>query len=67
MRNLLIKEIFDMGYNVLAGFKKDSIIEKVHSMMEKEFLPPSENPFGDGHAAEKMVEILYKRLGGDLS
>jgi len=33
-------------------------------MMKKEFVPPSENPFGDGHSAEKMVEILYKKLGG---
>ena len=57
------REIFDMGYNVLAGFKKDSIIEKVSFMMKKEFVPPSENPFGDGHSAEKMVEILCKKLG----
>jgi len=50
--------------DVLAGFKKDSIIEKVSFMMKKEFVPPSENPFGDGHSAENMLEILYKKLGG---
>jgi len=58
------QEIFDMEYNVLAGFKGDSIIKKISFMMEKEFIPPSENPFGDGHSAERMVEILYKKLGG---
>jgi len=56
------QEIFDMGYNVLAGFKKDTIIGKVFSMIKKDYVPPTENPFGDGHAAEKMVEILSKKL-----
>jgi len=48
--------------DIFAGFKKDSVIEKVSFMMKKEFIPPSENPFGDGHSAEKMVDILCKKL-----
>lgn len=58
------REIFDMGYNVLAGLKKDTIIEKVLYMIKKDFVQPPENPFGDGHSAEKMVEILRNKLEG---
>lgn len=54
------KEIFDMGYNVLAGIKKEDILANVLNMLSKGFTPiePPENPFGDGYAANKMVDIL---------
>jgi len=55
-------EIFDMGYNVLAGFEKKSIKDNVFSMLNKNFIPPSENLFGDGHSSEKMVDILCQKL-----
>lgn len=54
------KEIFNMGYNVLAGTRKEDIVREVHTMLERKFTPfdPLENPFGDGQAANKMASIL---------
>jgi UDP-N-acetylglucosamine 2-epimerase (non-hydrolysing) len=57
------KEIFDIGYNILAGFKKDFIKKSIISMLSKDFIEPSVYPFGDGHSANRMVEILYQFLG----
>ncbi len=56
------KEIFDMGYNILAGTEKEQIIEYILRMLNKEFIPPIQNPFGNGNAAEKMVQILNRKL-----
>ena len=58
------REIFDMGYNVLAGTKKENVVKEVEAILKKGFAPitPPENPFGDGHAADKMVSILMKRI-----
>jgi len=58
------KEIFDMGYNVLAGTKEKNILEEVKKMLSKKLRPIkiSENPFGNGHAADKMLTILLKNL-----
>lgn len=54
------KETFDMGYNVLAGTKKENVVKELEAMLSKGFDPaiPPENPFGDGHAADKMISIL---------
>lgn len=56
------KEIFEMGYNVLTGFEKSKIISAIESMLRREFIPPKSNPFGDGHAAERMVKIIREVL-----
>lgn len=55
-------EIFDMGYNILAGTKKKSILIAVENMLSKEFIPPKENPLGDGNAGREMVKILKDKL-----
>lgn len=62
------KEIFDMGYNVLAGTEKESILRNVENMLGRKFGPidSGENPFGDGHAADKMVAILMEKILGGL-
>jgi UDP-N-acetylglucosamine 2-epimerase (non-hydrolysing) len=38
------KELFDMGYNVLAGTRKESILSAVRDMLSSNFIPPKENP-----------------------
>ncbi len=58
------EEIFNMGYNILAGTEKEQVIECILKMLNKEFVPPTQNPFGDGNAAEKMIQIIYQNLGG---
>jgi len=48
-------ETVQVGWNNLVGTQTDRIIATV-----RDFLPPVEHPplFGDGHAAERIVEIL---------
>ncbi len=54
------KEIFDLGYNILAGHKKDRILESVQEMSGKIFAPVVDNPFGDGTASKKIISILQQ-------
>ncbi len=48
-------ETVQSGWNCLAGTSTDTIVEKYRN-----FFPPHERPplFGDGHAADKIVDIL---------
>lgn len=52
------KEIFDLGYNILAGHKKDRILESIEEMCGKALNPVNDNPFGDGTASKKIISIL---------
>lgn len=56
------EEVFGMGYNVLAGTKKENILKQIRMMLKRKFNPitPSQNPFGNGRAANKMISILLK-------
>jgi len=58
------KEIFNMGYNVLAGTKKENILKQIKIMLKRKFkqISSAKNPFGDGYAADKMVDILIENL-----
>ena len=51
-------ETLDVGANVLAGTDTDTIIEKSRTMLTR--LPDWQNPYGDGHAGRRMVDILIK-------
>jgi len=53
-------ETLEVGSNVLAGTNSCSIIEKVKLMLAKD--NSWENPFGDGKAACRIVEILRWKL-----
>ncbi len=57
-------EVFDQGYNVLVGTKKESILAQIEKMFGKKFDPidSRESPFGDGNAANKMVSILMEKI-----
>lgn len=49
-------ETVEVGANVLAGTSQAGIIESARSMMGRE--KKWQNPFGDGKAAEKIVNII---------
>jgi UDP-N-acetylglucosamine 2-epimerase (non-hydrolysing) len=53
-------ETLDVGSNVLAGAEPDEIISKTRHMLNRKSNWP--NPFGDGRAAERIVNILEKEL-----
>jgi UDP-N-acetylglucosamine 2-epimerase (non-hydrolysing) len=62
-------ETLDVGSNILAGTKPEKILECVKIMLQilkksliKNTSLNGENPFGDGKAGEKIVNILRKRL-----
>jgi UDP-N-acetylglucosamine 2-epimerase (non-hydrolysing) len=50
------------GTNVIAGVKKENIINAAHAQLKKFFKTTSVTvpPFWDGKAAERIVEILAK-------
>lgn len=52
-------ETIEVGANILAGTSPDKILECARTMMGKK--KKWQNPFGDGKAAEKIVNII---LGG---
>jgi UDP-N-acetylglucosamine 2-epimerase (non-hydrolysing) len=51
-------ETLDVGSNVLAGTDAQTILEKSRIMLDKK--PDWKNPYGDGHAAKRMVDILVE-------
>jgi len=54
-------ETLEVGSNMLAGTDPDTIVERTEHMLgvEKNWA----NPFGDGKAGERIVQILKDRLG----
>jgi len=54
-------ETLDVGSNAIAGVVPDSVVRSVEEMLRR----PRDwrNPFGDGHAAERVVETCLARLG----
>jgi UDP-N-acetylglucosamine 2-epimerase (non-hydrolysing) len=51
-------ETVEVGANIVAGTNPKSVLEKVSIMMRRE--RKWMNPFGDGKASERIVEILSK-------
>ncbi len=54
-------ETLEAGSNVLAGTEPKAIVEKASTMYGKE--KNWRNPFGDGSAGKKIVELLDKHFG----
>jgi UDP-N-acetylglucosamine 2-epimerase (non-hydrolysing) len=52
-------ETLDVGSNVLAGIEAENILAATTEMLDRTV--NWENPFGDGRAAERIVEILAMR------
>jgi len=57
-----VAELFDTGYNILAGFETDKILNCIDEMHEYSFDSFLDSPFGKGNAAENMVKILMEKL-----
>lgn len=53
-------ELVELGHNVVAGTDSNRIVATTRALLAAERAPPKENPFGDGRAAEKIVDILMK-------
>jgi UDP-N-acetylglucosamine 2-epimerase (non-hydrolysing) len=53
-------ETLDVGSNVLAGTKPDRIVDCVKLMLGRR--NDWENPFGDGKAGKRIIEILRREL-----
>ncbi len=49
-------ETVEAGANIVAGIEPDGIIAAAASMLDKK--RSWENPFGDGHAGERILDIL---------
>jgi UDP-N-acetylglucosamine 2-epimerase (non-hydrolysing) len=49
-------ETLEVGSNALAGTDPDTIVQKVHVMLNKK--RQWKNPFGDGKAAQRILRIL---------
>lgn len=59
-------EGIEAGTSVLAGVDREGIVEAVESLLNDagayRAMAAARNPYGDGHAAEHIAEILSRRL-----
>jgi len=53
-------ETLEVGSNVLAGTDPHKIVEKTRLMLSRD--NHWQNPFGDGHAGERIIRILGEKL-----
>jgi len=53
-------ELLEIGANILAGLKKDQIIEALTKMSNPNKI--NEGIYGNGNASEKIVEFLHKSI-----
>lgn len=58
------QEAIDAGTVVLAGTEKEDIIREVHTLLDDadkyRQMSRAINPYGDGHASERIIEALLK-------
>lgn len=59
-------ESVDLEISKLVGLGTNSIVDNVSNLLDNrliyEKMIPDANPYGDGNAAEKIIECIYKRL-----
>jgi UDP-N-acetylglucosamine 2-epimerase (non-hydrolysing) len=53
-------EAVETGFAKVVGTKKPEILAAIRTALTKQKELPSKSPFGDGNAAEKIVEIITK-------
>jgi UDP-N-acetylglucosamine 2-epimerase (non-hydrolysing) len=57
-------EVLHAGFGVLAGTDRNLIVEKVSALLDNEAtyqkMITGKNPFGDGHAAERILKIIQQ-------
>lgn len=64
-------ETIEVGGNILAGIETEGIVGKVNLVLNNkeiyEGMKKAENPFGDGRAGKRIVDILVEKQGkGEL-
>jgi UDP-N-acetylglucosamine 2-epimerase (non-hydrolysing) len=61
-------EVIEVGAGRIVGTDTERIVRMASQLLtddlEYEAMSSAENPFGDGHAAERIVDILEQRLCG---
>jgi len=58
-------ELVELGYAFLVGVKTNLITQKVEEILSENFnIDRKQNPYGDGKASDKIVNILLRELGG---
>jgi UDP-N-acetylglucosamine 2-epimerase (non-hydrolysing) len=58
-------ETLEVGANILAGTKPEEIVEKAELMLRRK--SRWQNPFGDGKAAKRIIDIITKRIKRTLA
>jgi UDP-N-acetylglucosamine 2-epimerase (non-hydrolysing) len=59
----------EAGNARLVGVRKEDIVDGLTDLLEhrdkREAMARISNPYGDGHASERIVNIIQRKLGGD--
>jgi UDP-N-acetylglucosamine 2-epimerase (non-hydrolysing) len=55
------QEAVESGFALVAGTGEKEILDGIEKAMEKKHFA-SKSPFGDGHSAEKIVEIIEREI-----
>jgi UDP-N-acetylglucosamine 2-epimerase (non-hydrolysing) len=55
-------EAVGAGFAKIVGVKKHDILAAMKGILNKERELPTETPYGDGHSAEKIVDIIEKEM-----
>jgi UDP-N-acetylglucosamine 2-epimerase (non-hydrolysing) len=59
-------EVIESGFGKLVGTDRDAIVDEATRVLGDpavyRSMTSGENPFGDGHAAERIVNIIAKRF-----
>jgi len=53
-------EAVEAGFAKVVGTKKREILASIETALTRRKELPGKSPFGDGNAAEKIVEIIWK-------
>ena len=61
-------EVIEVGAGEIVGTEAENIVQVATKLLTDsgsyERMSAAENPFGDGHAAERIVDVLEQRLSG---
>jgi UDP-N-acetylglucosamine 2-epimerase (non-hydrolysing) len=56
------QEAVEAGFAKVVGTEKQDILNAIKATLASKKELPEKSPFGDGHAAEKTVEIIEKEF-----
>ena len=64
-------EVVEVGAGLVIGVDAQRIVQEVSYLLNDQApyqrMCSAENPFGDGHAAERIVRILAERLPSEMT